>query len=225
MREALNVEVIAVLTKQRKEFGNGTDIASLARTNNITVLDSLKELPVCDIIYSVQYHQILKQDTIDKATRIAVNLHMAPLPEYRGCNQFTMAIIDGRKEFGTTLHQIDTRIDHGDILFEKRFVIPEDCWVNDLYEKTCQASLELFRASLESLISGNYELKSQKNLEEQKGTALHFRDEIASLKQIDLSWDADKIDRYIRATSMPGFEPPFTIIGGEKVYFTTENPA
>ena len=47
---------------------------------------------------------------------------------------------------------------------------------------------------------------------------LHYRNEINKLKRIDLSWDTDKINRYIRATSMNGFEPPFTVIGGKKIF-------
>ncbi|GAG97315.1 unnamed protein product, partial [marine sediment metagenome] len=39
----------------------------------------------CDVLFSVQYDKILTKEQISKAKRIAVNLHMAPLPEYRGC--------------------------------------------------------------------------------------------------------------------------------------------
>ena len=116
----LDLKVIGVLTQARKEFGGDNDLAGLATAHNIPVLNSLDELPECDFLYSVQYHEILKQEHINKATKLAVNLHMAPLPEYRGSNQFSFAIIEGRSEFGTTIHQMDARIDHGDILFQKR---------------------------------------------------------------------------------------------------------
>lgn len=221
MRGSLNIEIAGVLTQQRKEFGTGADVAALAASYDIPVLQSVADIPECDILYSVQYHEILKQPTIDKAAKIAVNLHMAPLPEYRGCNQFSMAIIDGKKEFGTTIHRIDTRIDHGDILFQKRFPVPDNCWVNELYDLTEDASFALFTETLPAIIAGTYTMTPQADLVETYGTSLHLRREIAALKQIDLSWDAEKIDRYIRATSMPGFEPPYTIAGGKKIYFST----
>src|SRR4051812_6354279 len=128
-RQTLNIEIAAILTRVRKEFGEGHSLYDLASTNNIPVLTSLNDIPDCDIIYSVQYHQLLQPAHIARAGKICVNLHMAPLPEYRGANQFTFAILDEKKEFGTTIHKIDARIDHGDILFEKRFLIPENCWV------------------------------------------------------------------------------------------------
>lgn len=219
-RQALNIEIAGLLTQPRKEFGGDHDLAELAHLKNIPILSTLDELPECDILYSVQYHQILKQKHIDKAAQIAVNLHMAPLPEYRGSNQFSYAIIDGKKDFGTTIHAIDTRIDHGDILFQKRFAIPDNCWVDELYQLTFDASLNLFKETLKDIIDEDYNELPQHHYEKKFGTSLHFRNEIADLKNISLDWDKEKIQRHIRATLMPGFEPPYCIINGEKVYFS-----
>lgn len=218
----LNLEIVGIMTQARSEFGGEHDLTALAKANNITVFSKLDELPECDIIYSVQYHEILKQHHIDKASQIAVNLHMAPLPEYRGSNQFSFAIIEDKKEFGTTLHRIDTRIDHGDILFQKRFPIPENCWVNDLYLATYDSSLKLFKQTLSHVITGKYQLVAQESLVHKYGTSLHMRKEMAALKVIDLNWDKEKIERHIRATAMPGFEPPYFLLNGEKVYFKRE---
>ena len=103
-----------------------------------------------------------------------------------------------------------------------RFEIPKDCWVEDLYAITYQKSLTLFQDSLNKIINMNYELTPQLNLQKSRGSSLHFRNEINKLKKIDLSWDIDKIERYIRATSMNGFDPPFTVIGGKKIFFKKE---
>ncbi len=222
-KDVLNIEITGLLTQARKEFGDGHDLAALAAENNIPVINSLADMPECDILYSVQYHQILKAGDIAKAKQAAINLHMAPLPEYRGSNQFSYAIIEDKKEFGTTIHLMDTRIDHGDILFQKRFPIPADCWVKELYDLTFYVSVELFRVTLADVINGNYVPISQRQLEEKYGTSLHYRAEAGSIKQIDLQQDKQTIERHIRATSMPGFEPPYCIINGEKVYFTRHN--
>ena len=55
-----------------------------------------------------------------------------------------------------------------------------------------------------------------------RNTSLHYRKEIEQIKNIDLNWSKDKISRYIRATYMPNFEPPFTIINNQKFYFKRE---
>lgn len=221
----LDIEVAGILTQSRKEFNGNHDLVSLAAQNNIPVIDSLADVPVCDIIYSVQYHQILKAGDIARATQIAINLHMAPLPEYRGSNQFTFAILEEKAEFGTTIHTMKPGVDNGDILFQKRFPIAADWWVSDLYDKTYDASLNLFKQTLKHIVDGRYNPVPQQLLEGKYGTSMHYRKEMAALKVIDLSWDKEKIQRHIRATSMPGFEPPYCFIDGEKVYFTRINPA
>ena len=219
-RDELNIEVTGIMTHSRKEFGDTHDLLQIAEDHNIPVFKSLDDLPECDIIYSVQYHQILKKKHIDKARQIAVNLHMAPLPEYRGSNQFSFAIIEEKTEFGTTIHKMEPGVDNGAILFQKRFPIPAGCWVNELYQLTYEASLNLFRQTLSHIISEKYTPVAQELLINKYGTSLHYRDEMNQIKNINLDWSKEKIERYIRATSMPGFEPPYCYVNGEKIYFT-----
>lgn len=221
-QDKLNIQIVGLLTHARKEFGGGHDLEELALSNGVAILPGLDLLPECDILYSVQYHEILKARHIDKAAQIAVNLHMAPLPEYRGSNQFTFAILEGKTEFGTTIHRMQQGVDNGDILFQKRFAIPEGCWVKELYDLTYTASLNLFRQTLSHIIDGRYNMVPQDALIPKYGTSMHYRKEAGDVKIIDLAWDADKIQRHIRATSMPGFEPPYCYVDGKKIYLTTQ---
>jgi methionyl-tRNA formyltransferase len=213
----LGVRVKAALTNERKIHP--------CRKNNIPVLGSLDEflrMEDCDILISVQYHEILKPEHFGKARQIAVNLHMAPLPEYRGCNQFSYAIIDNAKEFGTTIHRMEEKIDGGDILFEKRFAIPGDCDVTSLYRKTFEESVTLFKESLEKIIDGNYVLTPQNCYSGKRSSAFHLREDIEKLKQIDLGWEKEKILRHFRATYFPPFPPPYALVNGERIEITPE---
>jgi len=216
---ALGCKVIALATRQRTEFSGNSDLTALARAHGVPVLGSLEELPSCDIIYSVQHHELLRAAHLSRARQYAVNLHLAPLPEYRGCNQFSFAILDGAREFGATIHLMDARIDHGAVLFEKRFAIAPGCWVADLYAQTVSTGIRLFKDTLLSVVSGDVQPVSQEALKAARPSFLHFREEMAGLKEISLDWDGEKIERHIRAASMPGFEPPYCMIGNEKVYF------
>jgi methionyl-tRNA formyltransferase len=219
----LNYKIIGVLSNDNKNFDANLSVVELATLHQIPIIPSLDAMPNADILISVQYHQILSAQQIAKAG-IAYNLHMAPLPEYRGCNQFSFAIADDAKIFGTTIHKMDAKIDNGDIAFETRFAIPENCWVNELYAITEKASLALFENSLAPMISNNINWVTQQSLLTNRTTSLHFRKEIKDLKIINLDWDAEKISRHIRATYMPGFEPPYTIINNKKIFFTLDNP-
>jgi len=212
----LNYEIVAARSRKSEA---GKAISKLAEENKIPLLSSLDDLPECDIIFSVQHHELLKKRHLQKARKIALNLHLAPLPEYRGCNQFTFAILENAAEFGVTIHEMDTRIDHGAILAESRFSIPENCWVKTLYDLSEEKALKLFQDTLPEIIAGKYVLTPQKDLEPLRPSQLHFRQEIEDIKEIPLNLSASEIDRRLRATMMPGFEPPYCRIGGQKVYF------
>ncbi len=216
---ALGVQVAGLLTQQRAEFSGEADLRALAGKWGVPVFDSPAYIPECDLFYSVQYHKILTAGQIAKAREGAFNLHMAPLPEYRGANQFSVALLDGKREFGTTIHIMDPRIDHGAILFEKRFSIPPDCWVEELYNLTEKASVQLFKDTLPQIVAGGYQPVPQSDLESERGTRLHYKKEMAVLKEIDLNQTPEAIAQQLRAVYMPGFEPPHTMLAGEKVYF------
>ena len=218
----LNIRIIGILTNKR-----GEAIKEFAANHGIPVIPDLEAYvnlkEEVHIAISVQYHLILKKEHIAKASELTVNLHMAPLPEYRGCNQFSFAIIDDKEIFGTTIHMLEEGIDSGDILFEKRFPIKEGIWVDELYEETFKASVELFDQSLPNLISGNFKAISQDSLIDERGHAIHYRKEIEDIKKINMDWPADKINRHIRATNFPGFEPPYFYIDQNKIYFKKDD--
>ena len=220
-----DAEVIAVFTSESQLDDPDKNIRLLCERLAIPTFkqaNDLLNLPTVDLLISVQYHEILKAQHLARATQLAVNLHMAPLPEYRGCNQFSFAILDEAQTFGTTLHTMDTSIDGGSILFENRFAIPKNCWVKDLYELTYDASVKLFEENIQAIIDNNVVPIPQKTLVAERGTSFHLRKEINKIKEIDMNWGAEKINRHIRATYFPPYEPPFTFVAGKKVYLTCE---
>lgn len=217
--EAFGAEIVAVLSNGRSLTGESQSVVDYAEEVGLDVLgheDELLELEPSDMLISVQYHRILKEQHIRTAAK-AVNLHMAPLPEYRGCNQFSFAIVDGAKVFGTTWHVMSPGIDSGPIILERRFPIDSEIGVEELYQQTLLESFKLIDEGLEQIVKGDYEEIDQKSLIPQRGSNFHLRNEINDLKRIDPEWSDDKIDRHIRATSFSGFEPPYALINGKKI--------
>jgi len=220
-KKALDIEIVGVLTDPIAKVDTSYSLKSLAEKNGVKVyhdLEFLDEDAKADLLISVQYHRILKKKHIEFGD-VAINLHMAPLPEYRGCNQFSFAILNGDKEFGTTIHMLDEGIDSGDILFERRFEMAADTSVSELFEKTGNESILLFEAHIADVINGNFTAKPQSDYLSTRSTSLHFRKEISALKQLDLNQSEARLIRAIRATSMPGYEPPYALVHGEKVHY------
>ena len=221
-KDEIDISILGVLTNDNTKFNPRLSIVELCKKHNIPIISDLNALlqikEDADLLISVQYHEILKNEHIEKA-KFAINLHMAPLPEYRGCNQFSFAIIDNAKEFGTTLHQLEEGIDSGAIIAERRFPIPDNCFVGELYDLTFKESVRLFQKKINDILCGKYTLIPQEELIPKRGTSIHYRKDIDTIKRIDWSWPKEKILRHIRATSMKGFEPPYTTIYGKKIYF------
>jgi len=217
-----NVDIIAVIPNNRHGWWED-DVSQLAKQKNIPIinLENALEYDV-DFIFSIQFNQILKKDILELPKRGAINLHMAPLPEYRGSNQFSFAIINQEKEFGTTLHYMNEGVDSGDIIAQKRFGIPDDITVKDLYKMTEDASFDLFKETIDSILELNIESISQDKLVDGEKTYFYKRSDIDKVKEIKPNWDLQKIYRYVRALDFPPFEPPYFKFEDKKIYLTID---
>lgn len=89
-----------------------------------------------DILLSVQHPWILSPELLDVLPRPAVNLHLAPLPEYKGSNCAKHAIADGATEFGWTIHEMVAEVDTGPIVMAERFPVDPSWGVDELYQET-----------------------------------------------------------------------------------------
>lgn len=88
--------------------------------NDICLQSERLEVPWCleqsfDLTVSYTYRYILTQDIIDALNNNVVNIHNSYLPWNRGADPNIWSIIDGTPR-GVTLHYIDNRLDHGDII-------------------------------------------------------------------------------------------------------------
>ena len=70
-----------------------------------------------DLILSIRYGGILREQAIATSRLGVLNLHSGLLPAYRGVMATFYAMLNGEQEIGTTLHAIqDAGIDTGDVL-------------------------------------------------------------------------------------------------------------
>lgn len=70
--------------------------------------------------FSVLGSHIYTPEEIEATPLGIVNLHLAPLPAYRGFYSFSHAIANGEEEFSVTLHYVDEGIDTGPIIATAR---------------------------------------------------------------------------------------------------------
>jgi methionyl-tRNA formyltransferase len=84
----------------------------------------------------------------------ALNLHGSLLPRYRGRAPVNWVLLHGETETGITLHHMDERPDHGDIVAQQRVPIGRDDTALSLTRALAGAARELLRATLPLLRAG-----------------------------------------------------------------------
>lgn len=133
--------------------------------NSETALSDFKNFTP-DLIISIRFGQIFKQELIDIPRFGVLNLHSGILPNYRGVLASFWTILNGEERIGTTLHYItDSKIDCGDIIdfsyskVDKNSSLVKN--INSLYEDGCELILKAFR---EIIIGKKLLTKSQASL-------------------------------------------------------------
>lgn len=180
-----------------------------ATDDSLECYDLIKELEP-DIIFVAYYDQILPSKIFNLAKEGAINLHLADAEKYRGCNAMNYAIINGDKEYGVTLHYIDSGIDSGDIIEKRLFDIDNKMTVKDLYFKAVQIGFEVFKDNISNILNSNVKTYKQNS----EKAILYKRNELPSH---DISSEIDKklYDR-IRAMIFKPFPAPHFYIGDKK---------
>jgi methionyl-tRNA formyltransferase len=83
--------------------------------------------------------------------RYAINFHPAPLPEGRGPFPTIQALLEGRREWGVSCHQIAADFDTGDVLATEHFPVEED----ECHE-TLQLKSQMAARRLAAEVAGNF---------------------------------------------------------------------
>jgi methionyl-tRNA formyltransferase len=104
-----------------------------------------------DLIVSIRYRRILRENAIAIPRHGVINLHSGILPDYRGVMATFWAMLHGEAEIGTTLHRIvDSGIDTGPIIKISRLpALPGASYLANvlrLYKPGCDAVLAAITA-------------------------------------------------------------------------------
>ena len=85
-----------------------------------------------DVISSCHFNYILPSTFLKTARLGCINLHPSLLPLYRGQSPQHWPIINNDKYYGLSVHYMTTKVDQGNILYQKKILKPKKIYVNDL---------------------------------------------------------------------------------------------
>jgi methionyl-tRNA formyltransferase len=216
LAEHPDIEITGVACRPNTSPGwwGSVDVADVAKELGLPIFNP-GDGPLdqeLDVLFSVYYDRIISKTVLDHPRLGGINLHGALLPEYRGRFTFLHAILHGEREYGATLHFMDEGADTGDIISIRRFPLDDKVTARSLYDITTREGILLFKETLPSIIDG-----SVKGVPQGPGT-YSYRSGAIPEGEVDLSWDPNYIDRFIRALHFPPYDPAF-IKFGEKKFF------
>jgi methionyl-tRNA formyltransferase len=165
-----------------------------------------------DLGLSINYRFILKKEIFDYPLKGTFNIHGSLLPNYRGRCPNVWYIINGEKQYGITIHKMDSGLDTGDIALSlSRDISPEDTgsslldWIISVYPPFILDFLNKFE-------SGNIQLIKQ---DHQKASLFGRRDP----EDGKINWNSDvcRINDFVRALTKPHYPGAFSFIDGKKI--------
>ena len=212
----IQLQRIAVVCNECDDGKDSWQLSLRKKALEINVVEiSLSEAErVAEFFISLEFDKIINISNFQ--TKEIFNIHFSLLPKYRGVYTSSLPILNNELETGVTLHKIDSGIDSGCIISQKKIKIKESDCALDLYMKyTCNA-LILFENQINEILNGNYHCKKQ----DIKKHSYYSRKSISfTNNEINFDKDSVSIIRFIRAFAFRPFQlasfQQFDIVRGE----------
>lgn len=212
LAEAGKYEIVSVITQPDRPKGRGrqmlmTPVKEYALSQGYEVhqpqrvktpefVAQLREMNP-DLIVVAAFGQLLSQEILSMPKYGCINVHASLLPKYRGAAPIHYAIMQGEKESGVTIMQMDIGMDTGDMI--KKVVVPigENMTMGELHDELKVKGAELLLEVIEDIDAGKA-MPEKQNEAEATYASLLKRD----MERIDWSKAAADIHNLIR-----GFNP------------------
>ena len=141
-------DVQLVVTQPDKKVGRlqkytKPPVKVIAEDNNIKVLqpDKIKQIENDlkrinpDIIVLIAYGKIIPESILNLPKYRCVNMHASLLPKYRGSSVIQAPILNGDKETGITIMQMDKGLDTGPIIAQQSLKLDKNETAQSLHDK------------------------------------------------------------------------------------------
>ncbi len=216
-------EIAAVVTQPDKPSGRGKKLApppvkTAALNSGIRVLqperikdeafvNTIKEINP-DVIVVAAYGKILPKDIIQLPRYGCINVHASLLPKYRGAAPINWAIINGEKETGITIMQMDEGMDTGAILMQETVAISSNNTAGTLSNKLSESGAGLLIEGLNAIENGEIKAIPQDNSKASYAPILKKEDG-------QIYWTKGAEDIYNMVRGMDPWPGAFTYYKGE----------
>ena len=211
------------LLRGMQSIAEGDDVVERARSMGVPIFscDSIGDVehavqettPDCVVVSS--YDRILPASILNQCP--FVNVHYAPLPQYRGRANVNWAIINGEPEAAITIHTMAPGLDSGNILYQERIAIGPDDTAGDLYRELNRIQASVLDATVARHISG-YEGEPQAESQATYGCT-----RVPDDGEIDWHTSTKQIYALVRALGPP-YPGAYTFLEGQRMTVVRARP-
>lgn len=202
-------EIIGIVTQPDKPKGRGktlmpTPVKEVALKHQIPVYqpkkvrekeftEALRNLSP-NVIVVAAFGQIITKEILEIPRFGCINVHASLLPAYRGAAPIQWAVINGEKESGVTIMQMDEGLDTGDMIDKVVVPLAQDETGGSLFDKLSQAGARLCVKVLKDLEEG----KAVREKQPEESTTPYASMISKKMGEINWSQPAGSIEQLIR---------------------------
>jgi methionyl-tRNA formyltransferase len=181
-----------------EEFANGHGLTILF-ANTKSELDTVvqENNPQSEFGVVVDYGVIISKEVIDYFPLGIINSHFSRLPQWRGADPITFAILSGQKSTAVSLMLVEPTLDTGKIIVQKSIPIADDETTPSLTWKLVDLSNELLAKYIPKYMSGEVKPRAQPHVERDVSYSRKLTKEDGELDPSVLT--ATECERRIRA--------------------------
>src|ERR1043166_4127433 len=115
----------------------------LEPTVEVELVQMLRDAGV-ELVVLAGFMRVLKQPMLQAFPRRIINIHPSLLPKFPGLEAWKQALAAGEKVTGCTVHFVDDKIDHGEIIAQREVPVWPDDTAETLHARIQTAEHELY---------------------------------------------------------------------------------
>jgi methionyl-tRNA formyltransferase len=226
-----HVEIVAVCVSEREAGKCGSPsrtIAALAGELGVPVFTEHDDIAVAaDVGLAVGFPHVIPARILRRCRYGALNLHMGPLPHYRGTKTLEHAILNGETCYGVSLHYMDAGVDTGDVVAVRWMDLPDDGTAAQVTDRLVEIGYDLVEEHVARILDGcPLPAVPQEKLAADAGVLPRYytRASVAPLYRLPVHWEFDKLYRHVRALTTGDSRLPYMEHEGRRIYLSLEPP-
>jgi methionyl-tRNA formyltransferase len=170
-----------------------------------------------DVALVIAYGRILPTDVLAAPRVGSLNLHASILPKYRGAAPINWALVNGERQTGVSLMQMDAGMDTGPVYVRETLDIGPEETAGELAERISELAARVVRAHLERAVRGELVAEPQ-----DESLASHAPPIESEHRRVNFGESAERVANLVRGLSpSPG---AFTTVADKRLRLARVRP-